>query len=119
MSYPDAPTERLRNATRKAFENLVQIAIDEAVAFVIIAGDLFDGQWKDMNTDICSFSLAFRTKSSLRFATSPMSGTTKSGSKKSNSTRHHRWTLTSFVRETIYLENFCVTFRTPLQTRTN
>lgn len=51
-SYPGAPIERLRNATRKAFENLVQIAIDEAVAFVIIAGDLFDGQWKDMNTGI-------------------------------------------------------------------
>lgn len=51
-SYPGAPTERLRNATREAFENLVQLAIDEAVAFVIIAGDLFDGQWKDMNTGI-------------------------------------------------------------------
>lgn len=51
-SYSGAPTERLRNATREAFENLVQLAIDEAVALVIIAGDLFDGQWKDMNTGI-------------------------------------------------------------------
>jgi DNA repair exonuclease SbcCD nuclease subunit len=51
-SYPGAPTERLRNATREAFENLVQLAIDESVAFVIIAGDLFDGHWKDMNTGI-------------------------------------------------------------------
>lgn len=51
-SYPGAPTERIRNATREAFENLVQLAIDEAVAFVIIAGDLFDGQWKDMNNGI-------------------------------------------------------------------
>lgn len=51
-AYPGAPTERLRNATREAFENVVQLAIDEAVAFVIIAGDLFDGQWKDMNTGI-------------------------------------------------------------------
>ena len=51
-SYPGAPTERLRNATREAFENLIQLAIDESVAFVIIAGDLFDGQWKDMNTGI-------------------------------------------------------------------
>ena len=51
-SYPGAPTERLRNATREAFENLVHMAIEEAVAFVIIAGDLFDGQWKDMNTGI-------------------------------------------------------------------
>ena len=51
-AYPGAPTDRLRNATRDAFENLVQLAIDETVAFVIIAGDLFDGQWKDMNTGI-------------------------------------------------------------------
>lgn len=51
-AYPGAPTDRLRNATRSAFENLVQLAIDEAVSFVIIAGDLFDGQWKDMNTGI-------------------------------------------------------------------
>jgi len=51
-SYPGAPTDRLRDATRQAFENLVQLAIDEAVAFVIIAGDLFDGQWRDMNTGI-------------------------------------------------------------------
>ncbi|NQV26721.1 MAG: DNA repair exonuclease [Rhodopirellula sp.] len=51
-AYEGAPVERLRNATREAFENLVQLAIDEAVAFVIIAGDLFDGQWKDMNTGI-------------------------------------------------------------------
>ena len=56
-SYPGAPTERLRNATREAFENLVQLAIDEAVAFVIIAGDLFDGQWKDMNTGIWTAGL--------------------------------------------------------------
>lgn len=51
-AYPGAPTDRLRNATRQAFENLVQLAIDESVAFVIIAGDLFDGKWRDMNTGI-------------------------------------------------------------------
>ena len=35
------------DATRKAFENLVGLAIEHRVAFVIIAGDLFDGEWKD------------------------------------------------------------------------
>ncbi len=35
------------DATRKAFENLVALAIERRVAFVIIAGDLFDGDWKD------------------------------------------------------------------------
>ena len=42
-AYRDAPTEMLRTATRDAFRNLVAAAIDEAVDFVIIAGDLYDG----------------------------------------------------------------------------
>ncbi|MDM8543076.1 DNA repair exonuclease [Desulfococcaceae bacterium HSG9] len=50
--YEGAPIEHLRGATRQAFLNLVQFAIDEAVEFVIIAGDLFDGDWKDYNTGL-------------------------------------------------------------------
>ncbi len=50
--YEGAPVERLRGATREAFCNLVQFAIDEEVQFVIIAGDLFDGDWKDYNTGL-------------------------------------------------------------------
>lgn len=49
-SYKDAPAERLRTATRDAFTNLVDEAIDEAVDFMVIAGDLYDGTWKDYNT---------------------------------------------------------------------
>ena len=45
-----APTARLRGATRRAFENLVQLAIDERIDFVVIAGDVFDGDWKDYST---------------------------------------------------------------------
>ncbi len=37
-------------ATRSAFANLVTSAIEEEVAFVLIAGDLFDGDWKDYAT---------------------------------------------------------------------
>ncbi|HUE45605.1 MAG TPA: DNA repair exonuclease [Aestuariivirgaceae bacterium] len=37
-------------ASRKAFSNLVQAAIERNVAFVIIAGDLYDGDWKDYAT---------------------------------------------------------------------
>ena len=50
----DAPTEILQGATRRAFENLVSIAIAERVAFVILAGDLFDGRLRhhDMHTGI-------------------------------------------------------------------
>ncbi len=51
-SYPDAPAERLRTATRDAFQNLVNIAIDEAVDFMVIAGDVYDGDWKDFNTGL-------------------------------------------------------------------
>jgi len=50
--YEDAPVEAVRAAPREAFENLVQLAIDREVAFVLLAGDLYDGDWKDYNTGI-------------------------------------------------------------------
>ncbi|MGZ8184094.1 MAG: metallophosphoesterase family protein [Methylobacter sp.] len=50
--YPDAPVEMLRTATRDAFTNLVTEAIEQAVDFMVIAGDLYDGAWKDHNTGI-------------------------------------------------------------------
>lgn len=49
-SYQDAPAELLRTATRDAFTKLVDEAIDEVVDFLVIAGDLYDGKWKDYNT---------------------------------------------------------------------
>lgn len=51
-AYADAPVEMLRTATRDAFSNLVNEAIDERVDFMVIAGDLYDGTWKDHNTGI-------------------------------------------------------------------
>lgn len=51
-AYQDAPSEMLRTATRDAFENLVGEAIAEKVDFMVIAGDLYDGGWKDFNTGI-------------------------------------------------------------------
>lgn len=48
--YEGAPVEQIRGATRRALENLVQLAIDENARFVIIAGDLYDTDWKDYNT---------------------------------------------------------------------
>lgn len=53
-AYEGAPRERLREATRAAFAAIVDLAIAEAVDFVILAGDLFDGPWKDMKTGIWS-----------------------------------------------------------------
>lgn len=47
MQFEGAPVERIRSATRDAFKNLVQLALDEHVAFVLIAGDLWDCDWLD------------------------------------------------------------------------
>ena len=50
--YEDAPAEAVRAAPRAAFENLIQRAIDLEVAFVLLAGDLYDGDWKDYHTGL-------------------------------------------------------------------
>ncbi|MFH0845061.1 MAG: DNA repair exonuclease [Pseudomonadota bacterium] len=50
--YEGAPVEELRRATRRAFQNLVELSITESVDFVLIAGDLYDGDWKDYNTGL-------------------------------------------------------------------
>jgi len=50
--YDSAPAEAIRDACRRAFENLVDLAIEEKVAFVLLAGDLYDGDWKDYSTGI-------------------------------------------------------------------
>lgn len=50
--YEGAPVSEIRGATRKALENLATLAIDERVAFVLIAGDLYDGDWPDYSTGL-------------------------------------------------------------------
>lgn len=49
-AYKEAPAALLRTVTRDAFTRLVDEAIEEAVDFMVIAGDLYDGSWKDYNT---------------------------------------------------------------------
>ena len=44
--------DRIRTATRKAFDNLIGYTIDEQAAFIIIAGDLYDGDWRDYQTGL-------------------------------------------------------------------
>jgi len=50
--YAGAPVERLRNATRRALENLVDLALAERVHFVLLAGDLYDRDWPDFHTGL-------------------------------------------------------------------
>ncbi len=50
--YEGAPTEEIRRATRRALESLVALAVAEKVAFVVVAGDLYDGDWHDFNTGL-------------------------------------------------------------------
>ena len=50
--YEGAPLERLRGATRRALERLVDLAIDEQIDFLLIAGDLYDRDWQDFHTGL-------------------------------------------------------------------
>lgn len=49
--FEGAP-EQLRLATREAFVRMVDLAVEEQVAVVILAGDLYDGTWKDYRTGL-------------------------------------------------------------------
>ncbi|MCB1920702.1 MAG: DNA repair exonuclease [Candidatus Competibacteraceae bacterium] len=50
--YEGAPVDDVRGATRRAFENLIVVALRERVDLVVIAGDLYDGDWIDHNTGL-------------------------------------------------------------------
>lgn len=51
-AYEGAPVDEIRGAARRAVENLVDAAVSNAVDFVVIAGDIFDGDWKDYSTGL-------------------------------------------------------------------
>lgn len=50
--YDVRAAERIRTATREAFDNLVSQVIDEEASFFIIVGDLYDGDWRDYKTGL-------------------------------------------------------------------
>jgi predicted phosphodiesterase len=50
--YDGAPTERVRDATRRATKALVDACVAERAALLLLAGDVFDGQWRDFNTGL-------------------------------------------------------------------
>ena len=51
MRGDDAANELL-GASRKAFDNLIYLAIDESVDFLVIAGDVYDRDWKGYETGL-------------------------------------------------------------------
>jgi DNA repair exonuclease SbcCD nuclease subunit len=50
--YEGAPAEEIREAARRAVDNLVELALAESVDAVLLAGDIYDGDWKDYHTGL-------------------------------------------------------------------
>jgi DNA repair exonuclease SbcCD nuclease subunit len=50
--YQGAPVDRLRNATREAMQRLVELCCRERAELLLLAGDLFDGHWRDYATGL-------------------------------------------------------------------
>ncbi len=50
--HEDAPIEEIRGATRRATTAMVDLALREQVDFLVIAGDVFDGDWDDIGTGL-------------------------------------------------------------------
>lgn len=50
--YESAPADEIRGATRRAFSNLVSLCLEERAGLLVIAGDLFDGDWRDVSTGL-------------------------------------------------------------------
>ncbi|MHB1512367.1 MAG: metallophosphoesterase family protein [Acidiferrobacter sp.] len=50
--YEGAPAQAMRQATRRAFENVVDLAIEREIDFLLIAGDIFDGDLQDFNAGL-------------------------------------------------------------------
>ncbi len=60
--YDGAPVELIRGATRKAFLNLIELCLKEKADFLLMAGDLYDGDWKDYNTGLFFISQVSRLR---------------------------------------------------------
>lgn len=62
QQYEGAPVEQIRRAPREGLSNLVDLAIAESVQFVLIAGDLYDGNWKNFQTGMFFVKQAARLR---------------------------------------------------------
>jgi predicted phosphodiesterase len=52
VRYEGAPLGAMRAATRRAFENLIDLCLEENAKFLVLAGDIYDGNWKDYGTGL-------------------------------------------------------------------
>ena len=52
LARDDLPNAVIHHCTRRAFAAMIDLAREEDVAFVVIAGDLYDGDWKDFSTGL-------------------------------------------------------------------
>jgi exonuclease SbcD len=50
--YEGAPVAEVRGATRRALENLVTLCLEEDAKLLLLAGDLYDGDWRDYSTGL-------------------------------------------------------------------
>lgn len=50
--YEGAPVDEIRGAVRRAFINLIDMCIRERVKFLVLAGDLYDGDLLDYQTGL-------------------------------------------------------------------
>jgi exonuclease SbcD len=52
VPYDGAPIVQVREATRRACERLVSFSIESKAKLLLIAGDLYDGDWRDFSTGL-------------------------------------------------------------------
>ncbi len=50
--YEGAPVARARSATREAFTRVIDTCLEHDARFLVLAGDVFDGDWKDAHTGL-------------------------------------------------------------------
>lgn len=50
--YEGAPVDVIRGASRRACERLIDLCLQEGADLLLLAGDLFDGEWRDYATGL-------------------------------------------------------------------
>lgn len=50
--YPGCPADQMREATRRALDNVVALSLRVGAQLLLLAGDVFDGSWRDYNSGL-------------------------------------------------------------------